>query len=111
MPTITSSPQQSRHPRTVHYALCERPGSGGQHAADGAPGDNTTVTATVPVVTIGGQPATVQYHGLAPGYAGVYQVNVQVPTNISAGNQPITISIGGNTSPRKPAVDDRAASQ
>ncbi len=67
--------------------------------ADGAPGDNTTLTTTVPVVTIGGQAATVQYHGLAPGFAGVYQVNVQVPTNISAGNQPITISIGGKTSP------------
>jgi uncharacterized protein (TIGR03437 family) len=66
---------------------------------DGAAGDNTTTTTTVPVVTIGGQAATVQYHGLAPGYAGVYQVNVQVPTNISAGNQPITIAIGGNTSP------------
>jgi uncharacterized protein (TIGR03437 family) len=67
--------------------------------ADGAPGDNTAITTTVPVVTIGGQPATVQYHGLAPGFAGVYQVNVQVPTNISAGNQPITIAIGGQSSP------------
>jgi minor extracellular serine protease Vpr len=67
--------------------------------ADGFPGDNTTLTTTTPVVMIGGQQATVQYHGLAPGYAGVYQVNVQVPTNISAGNQPITIAIGGNTSP------------
>jgi minor extracellular serine protease Vpr len=67
--------------------------------ADGAPGDNTTITTSVPVVTIGGQPASVQYHGLAPGFAGVYQVNVQVPTNISAGNQAITIAIGGNTSP------------
>ncbi|HUI77922.1 MAG TPA: S8 family serine peptidase [Bryobacteraceae bacterium] len=67
--------------------------------ADGAPGDNTTLTTTVPVVMIGGQPATVQYHGLAPGFAGVYQVNVQVPTNIAPGNQPITIAIGANTSP------------
>jgi minor extracellular serine protease Vpr len=66
---------------------------------DGAPGDNTAITTTVPVVMIGGQPATVQYHGLAPGFAGVYQVNVQVPTNIPAGNQPITIAIGNNTSP------------
>ena len=67
--------------------------------ADGAPGDNTTLTTTVPVVMIGGQQATVQYHGLAPGFAGVYQVNVQVPTNISPGDQPITIAIGDNVSP------------
>lgn len=67
--------------------------------ADGAPGDNTATTTTVPVVTIGGQSALVQYHGLAPGFAGVYQVNVTVPANISAGDQPITISNGGNTSP------------
>jgi minor extracellular serine protease Vpr len=94
---ITSSNPAIRGQSIMLYANALGPVA--NTPADGAPGDNTTVTATVPVVTIGGQPATVQYHGLAPGYAGVYQVNVQVPTNISAGNQPITISIGGNTSP------------
>jgi len=33
----------------------------------------------------------------------LYQVNVTVPASLSAGNQPITISIGGQTSPAQTA--------
>jgi uncharacterized protein (TIGR03437 family) len=33
-------------------------------------------------VMIGGTPAAVFYAGTAPGYAGLYQLNVQVPANI-----------------------------
>jgi uncharacterized protein (TIGR03437 family) len=47
------------------------------------------------VVTIGGQTANVTYSGLAPGYVGLYQVNVTVPSNSPAGSQPVTLSIGG----------------
>jgi len=36
-------------------------------------------------VTIGGQPAVVQFAGLTPGYAGLYQVNVQIPPGIAPG--------------------------
>lgn len=69
-----------------------------------APGSpNLASTKTTPVVTIGGQSATVVFSGLAPGIVGEYQVNVQVPAGISAGNQPITISIGGVTSPAQTA--------
>ena len=56
-------------------------------------------TTTKPVVMIGGQQATVQFAGLAPGFVGLYQVNVYVPTGLTSGNQPITIAIGGKTSP------------
>jgi minor extracellular serine protease Vpr len=62
-----------------------------------APGSLSN-TLTKPTVSIGGQQAAVGFSGLA-GYVGLYQVNVTVPTGISAGNQPITISIGGQTSP------------
>ncbi|HEY7390369.1 MAG TPA: hypothetical protein VH640_17770, partial [Bryobacteraceae bacterium] len=66
--------------------------------ADGfAPSANATTTQTCSV-TIGGQPAQVAFCGQPQGLA-VYQVNVQVPTGLSAGNQPITISVGGQTSP------------
>jgi uncharacterized protein (TIGR03437 family) len=55
------------------------------------------------VVTIGGQTAQVIFSGLSPGFVGLYQVNVTVPPGLSAGNQAITIAIGGNTSPAQTA--------
>jgi uncharacterized protein (TIGR03437 family) len=52
-----------------------------------------------PTVTIGGQSATVLFSGLAPGFASLYQVNVDVPSNIATGRQPITFTIGGVSAP------------
>jgi uncharacterized protein (TIGR03437 family) len=51
------------------------------------------VTATV-TATVGGQPASVQFAGLAPGYAGLYQVNLVVP-QLPAGDYPLQVSAGG----------------
>jgi uncharacterized protein (TIGR03437 family) len=67
--------------------------------ADGAGSSSNTSTTTQPCsVSIGGQQVTPSFCGLAPGFA-IYQVNVQVPTGISAGNAAITLSVGGQTSP------------
>jgi minor extracellular serine protease Vpr len=64
--------------------------------ADGWPAtDATSTTVATPTITIGGEAATVTFSGLAPGYADLYQVNATVPTNISAGTQPVTCAIGG----------------
>jgi uncharacterized protein (TIGR03437 family) len=73
--------------------------------ASGAPASANplSLTTTLPVVMIGGQQAKVQFSGLAPGIVGEYQVNVVVPDDIQPGNQPITISIGGQTSPSQTA--------
>ena len=49
------------------------------------------------VVTIGGQTADV-FAALAPGFAGLLQVNVRIPTQIPAGAATLTLSIGGVTS-------------
>ncbi|HCC58930.1 MAG TPA: hypothetical protein DEQ47_17045 [Solibacterales bacterium] len=64
-----------------------------------APTNPLAQTLETPVVTIGTRPAAVQFSGLAPGFAGLYQVNVTVPADIAPGVQPVVITIGGATSP------------
>jgi uncharacterized protein (TIGR03437 family) len=67
--------------------------------ASGSPaGVPLATTKTTPTVSIGGQPAQVLFSGLAPTFAGLYQVNVTVPAGLT-GNQQVTVSIGGVTSP------------
>lgn len=46
-----------------------------------------------PQVTIGNQPAQITFAGLAPGLAGVYQVNVVVPPGLTPGQQPLVWGI------------------
>ena len=41
----------------------------------------------------------VLYGGAAPGFAGLYQVNIHVPTNAPDGNLPVSVAIGGVTTP------------
>ncbi len=53
------------------------------------------LTTATPTVTIGGQAVDVLFSGLSPGYTGLYQVNVQIPSSIASGDDvPIQISMG-----------------
>jgi uncharacterized protein (TIGR03437 family) len=52
-------------------------------------------TTYLPTVTIAGLTASVTYSGLAPGLVGVYQITVQAPAGLPAGDQPVQITIGG----------------
>jgi len=49
-------------------------------------------------VTIGGATATIDFIGIPAGLAGVTQINVQVPTGISTGPQPLVVTVGGVSS-------------
>ena len=46
-----------------------------------------------PTVTIGGRPAAVTFSGLAPGFSGLYQVNVTVPADTPTGVQPLVLTL------------------
>jgi uncharacterized protein (TIGR03437 family) len=54
--------------------------------------------ATLPQVTIGGAAATVTFAGAVPGTAGVYQINVQVPSSASNGDLPLIVQVGTTSS-------------
>jgi uncharacterized protein (TIGR03437 family) len=89
--------------------------------SDGAPGPASPfsqVTNQI-AVSIGGASATVGYAGLAPGLAGLYQLNVTVPSGISSGDVYVTVlgpdsysseallTIAGASSAAPPAVQTR----
>jgi uncharacterized protein (TIGR03437 family) len=75
-------------------AVTNQPPSG-----SAAPSSPLAETTTTPTVSIGGVAATVLFSGLAPGMAGEYQVNAQIPVAAPAGGDvPVVISIGGATS-------------
>ncbi|MBY0504092.1 MAG: PQQ-dependent sugar dehydrogenase [Bryobacteraceae bacterium] len=54
---------------------------------------------TQPVVTLGGQVCELQYAGLAPDFAGIYQVNLRVPAGVARGMQELVINAGSQRSP------------
>ncbi|MDZ4797004.1 MAG: S8 family serine peptidase, partial [Bryobacteraceae bacterium] len=64
--------------------------------ASGEPASLTTLSGakTAPTVTIGGRPAAVSFAGLAPGYVGLYQINVTVPADAPSGVQPVVVTSG-----------------
>ena len=66
-------------------------------------------TVIMPTVTIGGVQATVLYSGLAPGFPGLYQINVQVPTGVAPGDDvPVVLSLPGGTSDNTVTLSIRA---
>ncbi len=87
--------------------------------SDGAAGPTDTLASTTSTITayIGGVQATVTYAGLAPQLAGLYQINLTVPTGVTAGDNNLdiagpdayssecVIAVGGTTSsPAAPAA-------
>jgi len=61
-------------------------------------GPNSTANANV-TASIGGTSAAVQFAGLAPGYVGLYQVNMVIPTTVAASaTVPIVVTANNLTS-------------
>jgi uncharacterized protein (TIGR03437 family) len=63
----------------------------------GAPAPSNPLSRTTgeTTATVAGQAAAVQFSGLAPSYAGLYQVNIQLPMGLASGPQPLAISVAG----------------
>ena len=49
-------------------------------------------------VTVGGVPAEILFSGLAPNFAGLYQVNFRVPANVPVGVADVVIQVSGQSS-------------
>jgi adhesin/invasin len=68
--------------------------------ADGlaAPATPLSILNAPAQVTIGSQSAQVIYQGLAPGFAGLAQINAIVPSGLTPGDQPVFVTINGKPS-------------
>lgn len=71
------------------------------YAAGALPTSASSITGAIQV-SIGGATlpaADVQYAGVSPSYAGLYQINLQLPTTLATGNQPVQVTVNGIASP------------
>jgi uncharacterized protein (TIGR03437 family) len=60
--------------------------------------DPLYITSFTPTVTIGGVAATVEFSGLAPGFVGLWQLNIRIPVTAPTGNAvPLLVTAGGRT--------------
>lgn len=79
-----AGPANPARPGDFVQIFCAGLGAVNNPPATGATASTTPLSTTisVPRVTIGGVSATVSFSGLAPGFVGLYQVNVQVPSRV-----------------------------
>jgi uncharacterized protein (TIGR03437 family) len=63
------------------------------------PSDTTYTTASAVSVTVGDMPAIVYGAALAPGFAGLYQVAIQIPVGLANGDYPVVATVNGVASP------------
>jgi minor extracellular serine protease Vpr len=68
--------------------------------ASGDPAQSSPLSSctTAASVAIGSQRVSPSFCGLAPGFAGLYQLNAVVPSGLASGTYPVTVTIGGQTS-------------
>ena len=91
-----NSPSQPAAASSVISAYLTGLGQVSAAVPDGAAAPSNTLSGVTGRVlaTVGGVGAAVQFAGLAPGFAGLYQVNIALPPGLS-GRLPLQISAGG----------------
>lgn len=106
------------------YAITDQSGRVISDAQGAAPGSTITLwasglgtvqsgqyglmwTATPPTVTVGGVTADVMFSGLAPGFLGLYQVNVTLPASIAGVVADLQMTIGGLQTTVKVLINPR----
>ena len=55
-------------------------------------------------ITFAGVPALVTYAGLAPGYVGLYQFNIVVPSIAHSDTVPVALTLTGGTNSQSLAI-------
>jgi len=100
-PAYLASPSAPAHAGDIIALYCTGLGPVNPAVADGAtPGQLLSNTVTTPQVMIGGQSAQVKFAGLAPQFAGLYQINAVVPSGTQTGAAvPLELIVDGQTSP------------
>jgi uncharacterized protein (TIGR03437 family) len=89
---------------TTIFAYLTGSGPVSPAAKDGVPAPTTSLVYVQASnsATIGNQPATVSFAGLAPGFVGLVQMNIVVPTGLAPGTYPLSVTIDGQTSNAAP---------
>jgi uncharacterized protein (TIGR03437 family) len=59
----------------------------------------TVFPVSVSLNAVAHAPSDVLYAGVAPGYAGLYQVNIRIPASTPNGDLPVSLSVNGVSTP------------
>jgi uncharacterized protein (TIGR03437 family) len=98
--TLVSSASPAQASETISIFLTGLGEVNGTASAGDAAPSSPLLTATAPVlVQIGAQTIPPSFAGLTPSFAGLYQVNVQIPAGLASGRQPMRVlarGIGSN---------------
>ncbi|GEM_PF-4615678 len=95
IPGLSTRPVQRGEFVTIY---CTGLGAVTNPPATGAPAPNSPLsnTTATPTVTIGGVAGTPTFSGLSPGFVGLYQINVAVPSGAPSGSAvSLVVGIGG----------------
>lgn len=102
---VSASSPAARDEVVVAYATGLGPVSQTPRTGTPALRSPLSLSLLTPTVTVGGIAAEVLFSGLAPDFAGLYQVNFRVPTNAPTGSVDVVIQVSGqNSKPVKLAV-------